>query len=449
MVQKHLIATLFVMASSPAFAQTASRVVYEDQIQPKAGCVSQSGIPAADQSLSGWSNNVTLAAAIRQVVPSGFRVVDNGLLASDAFKKKSSWSSDGSWPDTLSGLCSRDFFAHIDWDAKSVSLAAPAPIKKPTAMVAAKPSAAKLDVITPEDSKPEMAAVDTPVKVDPPLDQPLPETIPDEKHVTTVDDTRSRVIIDGQVLPLPSATPTPAKTISVIASAPSSMMAKTDESRTSAAKAPVVTTTPTSVSPAVASAIVPVVAAAPIVPEVSLETAPSSYVTSATVAEPVQPVQLTKTEAPKEKETPVATVAKTSPPATKPTAPPVVKVQALSQSRPSASTQPNSMNQTWVLDPAFSLRENVEAWAKQAGWNKVIWSAADYPIMAPAQFTGHFASQTGPIAQVVAAYDSSEQPLQARLSVKDKVIEVRNKYYDRATVSPISPEQMSSDLFKP
>lgn len=51
------------------------------------------------------------------------------------------------------------------------------------------------------------------------------------------------------------------------------------------------------------------------------------------------------------------------------------------------------VEQIWRLEPRKTLRENIEAWAKQAGWNSVVWEGADYPVVAPAVFKGSFDSR--------------------------------------------------------
>ena len=73
---------------------------------------------------------------------------------------------------------------------------------------------------------------------------------------------------------------------------------------------------------------------------------------------------------------------------------------------------PVSSQKQWLIDPRLSLKQNVEAWARQAGWSAVVWEAADYEMVAPAVFTGDFASKDGPLAKLISAYSKSDQPLQ-------------------------------------
>ncbi len=119
-------------------------------------------------------------------------------------------------------------------------------------------------------------------------------------------------------------------------------------------------------------------------------------------------------------------------PAVKPIAPPAPAVPVV---------------QTWTLDPSKTLRENVEAWTKKAGWSSVVWEGADYPIQAAATFTGAFDSPEGPLAELISAYDGSEQPLLARLLRRDKVVHVTNRNYVPAVVTPTSPGEISPRAF--
>lgn len=108
---------------------------------------------------------------------------------------------------------------------------------------------------------------------------------------------------------------------------------------------------------------------------------------------------------------------------------------------------PAPVVQTWTLDPSKTLRENVEAWTKKAGWSNVVWEGADYPVVSTAVFTGNFDSPEGPLAELISAYDNSEQPLLARLLKRDKVVHVTNRNYVPAVVSPTSPSEMAPRAF--
>jgi len=103
--------------------------------------------------------------------------------------------------------------------------------------------------------------------------------------------------------------------------------------------------------------------------------------------------------------------------------------------------------QTWRLDPAKTLKQNVEGWAKQAGWNRVVWEGADYPIAAPAVFSGRFDAQDGPLAQLIAGYADSDQPLLVHLTTQDRVIHVVNKNYTPAQVDSVSAADLAPATF--
>jgi hypothetical protein len=103
---------------------------------------------------------------------------------------------------------------------------------------------------------------------------------------------------------------------------------------------------------------------------------------------------------------------------------------------------------SWKIDPSKTLRGNIESWVKQAGWNTLVWEAADYPIVAPATLEGEFTSPTGPLAKLIEAYRDSDQPLEVKLSTMDKVVHVTNKNYEAATVTPMTPQGISPASFE-
>lgn len=103
---------------------------------------------------------------------------------------------------------------------------------------------------------------------------------------------------------------------------------------------------------------------------------------------------------------------------------------------------------SWKMDPSKTLRGNIEAWVKQAGWNTLVWEAADYPIVAPATLEGEFTSPTGPLAKLIEAYRDSDQPLEVKLSTMDKVVHVTNKNYEAAIVEPMTPSGILPSSFQ-
>ena len=118
---------------------------------------------------------------------------------------------------------------------------------------------------------------------------------------------------------------------------------------------------------------------------------------------------------------------------------------SITQSAP-RPVQPQSVN-IWKIDPHLTLRGNIEAWTKRAGWNSVVWEAADYPMVAPAEFRGEFTSPNGPLAKLIEAYSESDQPLEVTLSTMDKVVHVTNKNYEPATIVPMTPSRIVPRVF--
>lgn len=99
------------------------------------------------------------------------------------------------------------------------------------------------------------------------------------------------------------------------------------------------------------------------------------------------------------------------------------------------STTPvvSSYSQTWLLSKNKTLKENIQDWASKAGWT-VSWDAPDYRIVADVTLTGSIDDSNGPIARIIAAYQTAEQPLIAKLSEGNKVIRIESRNYRQETV---------------
>lgn len=68
---------------------------------------------------------------------------------------------------------------------------------------------------------------------------------------------------------------------------------------------------------------------------------------------------------------------------------------------------------TWTLKSDLSLKENVEAWAKAAGY-RLVWLGDDYPVDGNRNLTGTFDEEDGPIKQLSIDYGPKsrvQQPL--------------------------------------
>lgn len=88
---------------------------------------------------------------------------------------------------------------------------------------------------------------------------------------------------------------------------------------------------------------------------------------------------------------------------------------------------------TWEMVPTLTLRENIESWAKAAGWN-VSWGAVDYPVTSRISLTGVFEDETaGPFNQLAKAYEKAEQPLTFTFYT-NKVLRVENSTYKQINV---------------
>lgn len=92
---------------------------------------------------------------------------------------------------------------------------------------------------------------------------------------------------------------------------------------------------------------------------------------------------------------------------------------------------------SWTLVPTLTLRENIEAWAKEAGW-EVSWAASNYPVSARVVLSGAFDDASeGPLFQLAKAYESAEQPLTFRFFTNN-VLRVENASYKQlATPDPM------------
>lgn len=104
--------------------------------------------------------------------------------------------------------------------------------------------------------------------------------------------------------------------------------------------------------------------------------------------------------------------------------------------------------QTWNLDPSKSLKENFEAWVKKAGWNKLLWEGADYPVYGPASFTGDFSAEDGPVATVIAAFEHSQKPLVVSMTLRDKVVHVYNKNFEPVEIQATSAADLAPDVLR-
>lgn len=97
--------------------------------------------------------------------------------------------------------------------------------------------------------------------------------------------------------------------------------------------------------------------------------------------------------------------------------------------------------QVWYMSADKTLRENIESWAKKAGWT-VSWGAPDYRIISGFELKGDLDSPTGPIAQVVESYAHSEQPITAKILKGNKVIRIESRNYNQ---DPVVTDSVNQD----
>lgn len=95
-------------------------------------------------------------------------------------------------------------------------------------------------------------------------------------------------------------------------------------------------------------------------------------------------------------------------------------------------------SRNWDMIPTLTLRENIEAWAKSAGWS-VSWAGADYQVSNKVSVVGAFEDEAGgPLAQIAKAYSRSEQPLTFTFYTNN-VVRVENSTYRQVNVNDQLP----------
>lgn len=89
--------------------------------------------------------------------------------------------------------------------------------------------------------------------------------------------------------------------------------------------------------------------------------------------------------------------------------------------------------QSWHMDKDKTLRGNIEAWAKKAGWT-VSWDAVDYPIISSFDLYGNLDDKNGVVIQIIEKYANAKQPLVAKIYKGNKVIRIENRNYEQSSV---------------
>lgn len=93
----------------------------------------------------------------------------------------------------------------------------------------------------------------------------------------------------------------------------------------------------------------------------------------------------------------------------------------------------------WKLQTDLTLRENIEAWAKKAGY-EVSWAAVNYPIAHPVTLTGELDAEGGPLHQLVEGYRTAEQPITVSFW-SNNVIRVENASYKQLPLKDEAPNR--------
>lgn len=105
-----------------------------------------------------------------------------------------------------------------------------------------------------------------------------------------------------------------------------------------------------------------------------------------------------------------------------------------------SEVKPAVLAKKWTLDTNKTLKNNLEDWAKIAGYT-VEWEAVNYRIPKEITFTGEFDSEEGPIKQISELYSEANQPLSFDLREVNKVLYVTNgKVYKQQSVNDDIPD---------
>lgn len=100
--------------------------------------------------------------------------------------------------------------------------------------------------------------------------------------------------------------------------------------------------------------------------------------------------------------------------------------------------------QVWSLQAGKSLRENLDAWAKKAGW-QVDWSKteANYPVDHSANLVGYFAGKGGVVDKLMSATQGRDVPLTAKFYRGNNVVVISEAGYspENSPSTPITDDE--------
>ncbi|MBD8615351.1 MULTISPECIES: TcpQ domain-containing protein [Pseudomonas] len=100
--------------------------------------------------------------------------------------------------------------------------------------------------------------------------------------------------------------------------------------------------------------------------------------------------------------------------------------------------------QVWSLQAGKSMRENLDAWAKKAGW-QVDWSKteANYPVDHSANLVGYFAGKGGVVDKLMSATQGRDVPLTAKFYRGNNVVVISEAGYspEHSPSTPITDDE--------
>lgn len=97
--------------------------------------------------------------------------------------------------------------------------------------------------------------------------------------------------------------------------------------------------------------------------------------------------------------------------------------------------KPVVVQKVWTLKKEKTLRENIEDWAKEAGYI-VEWDAPNYQIISDINLKGELDAIGGPFDVISRSYKNAEQPLEIKIyrGNEQSVIRVKSSFHEQETV---------------
>lgn len=113
--------------------------------------------------------------------------------------------------------------------------------------------------------------------------------------------------------------------------------------------------------------------------------------------------------------------------------------RAIGASRNNVKSQylAHKVSQVWELDTDLSLRDNVSAWAKEAGWT-ISWQEGlniDFPILNKAVLHGPFEGKDGVLDKLLRSVSNYKQPLVADFYEMNSVALIKESGYKQGVIN--------------